>query len=220
MYIAQIVIMTVILSYMSMTSSFMTTSALDLVKGQKQTKDMTMIEEGVLLYFDENGVLPGGFTDITPYLSYVSMNGWKDADGADFEIIDNGGVPFSHLGVNTYIAAIVAPGKNGLDSTIAANTLVVNDNEVVYLIPQEKFDSGFRGTSFEAISYCNNASILFAAANGGSNPANLTDLTVGGYLNPNYAFDGRGNLLIATGGSCYSRGWNGIDEAGAGDDLS
>lgn len=220
MYIAQIVIMTVILSYLSMTSSFLTTSSLDIVKSQKQTNDMMIISSGVTSYYDETGALPSNFTDILPYLIYATTNGWKDADGADFEIVTNGGAVFSYSGVNTYLAAIVAPGKDGLDSTITSGTLIVNNNEDVFLIPRGVIDSGFRGQTQESISYCNGAITLFSDANGGALPTGVPDLTTGGFLNSIFAFDGLGNLLRVSGGVCYSVGFNETDESGAGDDIS
>jgi len=220
MYIAQVVIMSVIIGYMAMTSSLMTSTAIDMVKSQKQAKDMVLIESAVLMYFDQYGSLPSDFDDVSPYLSLVSSTGWKDADGAEFQILDNAGSTFSFQGVDTFMVAIVAPGRDGIDSSISSNVLSVNDNETVYLIPEEKLQDGFRGDTYQALNYCNNASVLYQAANSGSNPSSVSDLTSAGMLEGKYAFDGKGELLQISAGACYSMGWDGADDGGAGDDLT
>lgn len=220
MYIAQIVIMTVIMSYLSLSSSYLTSSAIDIVKSQKQTQDMTVVGEAAVSFYDQTGNLPSSFSDVGSYLNYVSNSGWKDADGAEFQFLTNGGSDFAFNGISTYKVAVVAPGIDGLDSSIVSNSLILSNNEEVYLLTAQELDKGFRGKTKSNLTFCNSASTLYQSDNGGAFPATVNVLTSNSFLNPFYAVDGMGQLLkVTAAGVCYSVGYDGVDNSGSGDDI-
>lgn len=217
MYFMQMVVSVMIMGYLSMTVSSYSSATVNILKSQEEAEKMAVVADAAWSFHEETGAWPVNFSDVKSFLSVASSSGWVDSTGSEFQFIYNGGTPFSYDGVSGYIFAVVSPGPNGVDSTLASNTLTQQDDEAFYLVSAKKLLGGFVERARSKAGLCDAAAEIYRQDHSGVNPGDIYDLTSLGYLTPSSALDDKGGILGVSGGVCFSPGLDGV--YGNGDDV-
>jgi len=215
-----IIISMMIMSIMSLGAVSASTLLVDLNRERLQKVNMLDIKRSLLESYEDTGTITTSLVTLDDYSS-LDYSQLVDFSGAQFQILDNGGTPFSYNGSGaTYVAAILTPYGDGLDSSIAANALTIAKSEAFTLIASNDLSNTLRGKTATKIAACNSAITNYTSAVGVA-PVAPIDLVAGGYIEANKIIDEFGNNLVFDATPvCYSIGRNGINDLKAVDDIT
>jgi len=224
MNLASIIIGSIILSLLSSTAYFSTTSIYSMIEEKKNMITFDGVQDAIVEYYDETGDVPLALTDMNYYIETAgTIDQLKDTFGNPYQIIRRSvsGIPISYNNLSDIRAIVVSVGVNGvLDSTLNNNTYVPAKNEPFVIVNDQILSKGKRGNTKNKLTICNTSVKNYINVIGAT-PNTIYDLVANNYLLGVDLIDGWGEALKLTTNknSCYSFGPNMIDDAGGGDDI-
>lgn len=211
------IIASIIMSILTMSSSGQVALLLDIAEEKEQNVSMFEIKKAAKVMYDAEGYISPDKVLLNAYAD-VDILSLQDNSKTDFEVLNNAGVPFTYNGVS-YLAVIVAPYSDGLDSEIVSDVFEPRNSEDFLLVSVNELNAGIRGETLKKIVFCNTAVTNYQSVEG-ILPTNVQQLMTLDYIAPIDSMDGFGhNLLISSGGQCYSSGIDNTDNNMSGDDI-
>lgn len=220
MGIASIVMSAIIFSILTMGVYSQSSIIFDMEKEINQELDFKRMATAIMLYYDKTGSLPAGVGSIANELE-IDINTLKDASGSSYVFLNNGGSYFTYGSSTENLIAIVAPYRDGLNSSISSNVLTVLNDEAVFVIPGAMFANTNRGKTKSKVNLCNAAVELYSANEDlTTNPLSINNLVIHDYVDGKDVIDHFGSVLKYNSSSkkCYSIGYDKAD--GTIDDIS